>query len=242
MLPLRAAGTRSPLFCVHPAAGTSWVYSGLLRFLDPDQPVYGLQARALREPGRAPASAGEVVDDYLAQIRRVQPHGPYALLGWSLGGLIAHLLAVRLRQEGEQVRLLAVLDSYPRIREAGPGAETQAGPDDVAGSIGQDLRLAGLGELETATLLDVFVSMRSLFSTAALGVFDGDLLLFEAVADRAEDSPYTPDLWRPHVTGRIKAHRVDCAHSEMTGPEPIGRIGPVVRAELIPQGSPTHQP
>jgi thioesterase domain-containing protein len=218
------------------------VYSGLLRFLDPDQPIYGLQARALREPKRTPASAGEVVDDYLAQIRRVRPHGPYALLGWSLGGLIAHLLAVRLRHEGEEIRLLAVLDSYPRIREPGPGAEDQAGPDDIAGSIGQDLQLAGLGELEIATLLNVFVSMRELFSTVALGVFDGDLLLFEAVADRAEDSPYMPDLWRPHVTGRIKVHRVDCTHSGMTGPEPIGRIGPVLHAELANQGSPTHQP
>ena len=240
MLPLRASGTRPPLFCIHPAAGTSWVYSGLLRFLDPDQPVYGLQARALREPERTPASAGEVVDDYLAQIRRVQPHGPYALLGWSLGGLIAHLLAVRLRQEGENVRLLAVLDSYPRIRELGPGAEEDAGPGDVAGSIGQDLQLAGLGELETATLLNVFVSMRALFSAVVLGVFDGDLLLFEAMADRAEDSPYTPNLWRPHVTGRIRVHRVDCTHSGMTGPEPTRRIGPVLDAELVNQDSHTH--
>ncbi len=54
-IPLRANGTRPPLFCVHPAAGVSWVYSGLLRYLEPDRPVYGLQSRrfthSAAEPG-----------------------------------------------------------------------------------------------------------------------------------------------------------------------------------------------
>jgi amino acid adenylation domain-containing protein len=233
MLPLRATGTRPPLFCVHPAAGTSWVYSGLLRLLDADQPIYGLQARALREPARMPASTGELVADYLAQIRQVQPHGPYALLGWSLGGLVAHLLAVELQRQQEDIRLLAVMDSFPPVPETEPSADAQAVPDEVAESIGQDLARAGLGEVETNALLSVFTNMRRLFADVSLGVFDGDLLLFNATADKAEDSPYTPDLWRPHVTGRVLTHAVDCDHNGMTGPEPMSHIGPVLHAALV---------
>jgi amino acid adenylation domain-containing protein len=241
MLPLRAAGKGQPLFCVHPAAGTSWVYSGLLRYIDADRPVYGLQARGLREPQATPASLREMVADYSSQLRQVQRYGPYALLGWSAGGLIAHLLAVRLQQEGEEVGFLAVMDGYPRL--AG-GRGTVAGPvspQEIAASIGQDLALAGLGELDTATLVDVFTSTRALLADAALGVFNGDLLLFEAVKDRPADSLYTADLWRPHITGRISSHPVECVHADMTTPGALGRIGPILRDFAAKSPGPAEQ-
>ncbi|MGC9379069.1 amino acid adenylation domain-containing protein [Streptomyces sp. MH13] len=113
LLPLRATGTRPPLFCVHPWAGLSWPYAGLLRSLGEDRPLYGLQARGLARDEEPPASVGEMADDYLARIREVQPEGPYHLLGWSFGGLVAHEMAVRLREAGEEVALLALLDAYP---------------------------------------------------------------------------------------------------------------------------------
>ncbi len=220
LLPLRQAGLGPALFCVHPAAGTSWVYSGLLRFLDSALPIYGLQARGLREPQRMPRSAEEVVVDYLAEIRAVQPHGPYALLGWSVGGEIAHLLAARLQQEGEEVSLLAVLDSYPSTRALAPGNGERMRPEAIAESIGQDLALAGLGEMESAALVNVVGATRELFWDVSHGVFRGDLLFFRATADKTEDSPYTAELWRPHVTGAIEIHSVECAHGEMTRRRP----------------------
>ncbi|MET9297398.1 amino acid adenylation domain-containing protein [Streptomyces sp. NPDC003077] len=113
LLPLRADGTRPPLFCVHPAGGLSWCYAGLLRHLGADLPVYGIQARGLAGPGGLPGTFAEMVDDYVAHIRKVQPAGPYHLLGWSLGGALAHAVAVRLQEEGARVDLLAMLDSRP---------------------------------------------------------------------------------------------------------------------------------
>ncbi|WP_062209689.1 non-ribosomal peptide synthetase [Streptomyces sp. NBRC 109706] len=114
LLPLRPHGSRPPLFCVHPGAGIGWTYSGLLRHLPSDQPVYALQARGLaRQDDQLPGSMRELADDYLAQIRSVQPSGPYHLLGWSLGGIVSHLIATALQEAGEEVRLLAMLDVYP---------------------------------------------------------------------------------------------------------------------------------
>ncbi|MFH8978767.1 amino acid adenylation domain-containing protein, partial [Streptomyces sp. NPDC017890] len=113
LLPLRTTGTRPPLFCVHPWAGLSWPYAGLLRTLGDDRPLYGLQARGLARAEEPPASVGETAEDYLTRIREVQPEGPYHLLGWSFGGLVAHEMAVRLREAGEEVALLTLLDSYP---------------------------------------------------------------------------------------------------------------------------------
>nr|AEG64698.1 LpmD [Streptomyces viridochromogenes] len=113
LLPLRGRGSATPLFFLHPGGGFSWCYSGLVRQLPPDVPVYGIQARGLEGAGALPASLEDMAEDYLAVIRSVQPHGPYRLAGWSFGGLTAQALAVRLRAEGEEVGMLAILDSYP---------------------------------------------------------------------------------------------------------------------------------
>ncbi|MFD6751009.1 non-ribosomal peptide synthetase, partial [Streptomyces anthocyanicus] len=78
LLPLRTEGDLDPLFCVHPAIGLSWAYSGLLRHLDRQQPLYGLQARKFSDPDAAAPGVEEMVEDYLNEIRSVQPSGPYS--------------------------------------------------------------------------------------------------------------------------------------------------------------------
>lgn len=112
-LPIKSSGTDSPLFCIHPALGLSWGYAGLLRHLSKSTPVYGLQATGLRHAARLPESIEEMAEEYLLQIKRVQPQGPYRLLGWSFGGLVAHAIAERLQAQSETVSFLCMLDSYP---------------------------------------------------------------------------------------------------------------------------------
>ncbi len=147
LLPLREpeAGTRAegeaPLFCVHPGAGLSWCYAGLLRHLTPDMPVYGLQARLLSEGGAAPASLADMAGDYVRRIRDLQKSGPYRLLGWSMGGTLAHAMATRLQTDGEEVELLALLDARlpddaPRPAEPGP-------VDDIPAALREGLRELG---------------------------------------------------------------------------------------------------
>ncbi len=114
LLPLRAEGTATPLFCVHPGAGIAWRYTGLLPHLGGDQPVHGIQAAGL-DGTRPPApDAAAMVAHYLDLVRQVQPHGPYRLLGWSYGGFVAHAMACALQRDGEQVELLAMLDAPSR--------------------------------------------------------------------------------------------------------------------------------
>src|SRR6185436_11073301 len=113
LLPIRSDGLRPPLFCVHPASGLSWCYSHLLRHIDTARPIYGVQARGFHDGDRLPDSVGEMVADYLAEIRRVQPEGPYHLVGWSFGGEVAYALATALRSAGEAVDLLCLIDTGP---------------------------------------------------------------------------------------------------------------------------------
>ncbi|CDR09437.1 non-ribosomal peptide synthetase [Streptomyces iranensis] len=113
LLTLRAQGRHAPLFCVHPGGGLGWLYTGLLRHLGPERPVYALQSRGLHEDEILPSSVDEMAADYLRQIREVRPEGPYHLLGWSFGGLVAYAMATRLQREGERVGVLSILDAYP---------------------------------------------------------------------------------------------------------------------------------
>jgi enterobactin synthetase component F len=114
MLALRPAikDAHRPLFCIHPMAGISLGFSSLLRHLDPSMPVYGLQSRGLRSSEQLPASIEEIAADYLEEIQRVQPEGPYRLIGRSLGGLIGHAIVEQMQAQGLEVEMLAMIDSY----------------------------------------------------------------------------------------------------------------------------------
>ncbi|MDN5635718.1 MAG: thioesterase domain-containing protein, partial [Brevibacterium sp.] len=123
LLPLRTAGAKPPLFAVHPATGISWGFAAMLHGLDPQRPLIGLQMPGLApgDPEEITASTlTELADDYITQMRTVQPQGPYHLLGWSFGGILAHRLATRLQEKGEEVAFLGILDAYPRGRRPTP--------------------------------------------------------------------------------------------------------------------------
>ncbi|WKX74131.1 amino acid adenylation domain-containing protein [Streptomyces sp. XD-27] len=217
VLPLRPQGDLPPLFCVHPAAGISWVYSGLLRHLAPGRPVYGLQARHLTDPDAAPAGAREMAADYLARIREIQPQGPYHLLGWSLGGTVAHEIAVQLRAAGERVGLLALLDSRTGTGPGAAGSPAAAGPeattqlleslghrvpDDADALAPADVLrllrdgfspLAALGEQRLSALVATFTDNVRLAADFTPGVHDGDLLYFTAAEDAHADGAQAGD-------------------------------------------------
>ena len=113
ILPLRVQGRHPSLFCIHPGVGLGWTYSGLMKHLGPDQPIYAVQARSIGRPEAVPASVEEMAADYADQIIQIQSSGPYHLLGWSFGGLVAHAVATEVQDRGEPTGLLAILDGYP---------------------------------------------------------------------------------------------------------------------------------
>ncbi|MGE7391192.1 amino acid adenylation domain-containing protein, partial [Streptomyces sp. NPDC004126] len=239
LLPLRATGSAPPLFCIHPAAGISWVYSGLLQHLPSHRPVYGLQARTLRSfDETSPANAEEMVREYVEAIRSVQQEGPYHLLGWSFGGLVAHGIATRLQADGQEVRNLTLLDAYPANSGEIP-VLTYDDPDLTA------MVVASLGESGTAALVADFgdAGIKAVTRTFAdnvnaqgalpTRVFEGDMLLFTASA-RGQEGSGTPDLWKPFVNGHIEVHAIDATHGAMTGQPALAVIGPLLSERLKP--------
>jgi amino acid adenylation domain-containing protein len=249
VLPLRPSGNLPPLFCVHPAGGLSWCYSGLLQYIRADYPIYGLQARSYNQPEIVPQTLQEMVADYLDQIRAIQPGGPYHLLGWSFGGLVAYSLASLLQLQGEQVALLALLDAYPELPRG--VQDEQEIIKELLEDLGYDPATLGEGPLQLSTLKELLhrkghilsnleeqhlSAMSKIYNNnARLGnsfipeTFDGDLLLFVAVGD--EPAPPT-DAWRPYVRGQITIRQIACRHQDMTQPGPIAQIGQALTVEL----------
>ncbi|WP_432061483.1 amino acid adenylation domain-containing protein [Streptomyces sp. S1] len=241
LLPLSTRGTRRPLFCVHPGTGVGWAYAGLARHLGDDQPLYALQARALSDPGHRPRSVEEMADDYLERIRRVQPWGPYRLLGWSYGGIVAHTMAVRLREAGERVELLALMDVHqtgpgsvsvlpPEEREAAPaGNLTEA--EAVARIRREDPVLAGFSDTELRAVLRASETHAGLMARHVPGVADTDAVFFTARRP-GEPEGALAATWIPHVQGIVDNHTVECGHLEMAGPEPLAHIGNILSEKL----------
>ena len=236
-LTLRAEAEGDPLFMVHPGSGLAWAYSALAARLDTGRPLVGLQMGGIAPDAAEeaePDSLDELVAGYLATIRRIQPEGPYHLAGWSLGGRLAHAIAVALQADGHEVRLLAVLDAYPTGHSMA-GVETEqdlwrgflaanavvpeTGHPLSAASVRDLLQRAGspLGdvpEVSIGRIVRRFRRIGGLLDDAAVPRFRGDMLLVEATRDVPAGRP-GPEAWRPHLTGRLRHHRVPAAHDHL---------------------------
>ncbi|GAA4471543.1 hypothetical protein GCM10023094_02390 [Rhodococcus olei] len=252
LLPIREEGSKPPLFCVHPIVGLSWAFAGLSAHLDPDRPIYGLQSPVVSGSAPMPASIEDWAELYVDEIRSVQPVGPYQLIGWSLGGVIAHAMAVRLQSEGDEVELLAMMDS---VADLGGRASEAAGTISArdllgglmpeVGGVTDDVEVtpesleqlvaglpAPLNELGSERVEAAFaaaVSSLRLIADYRPEPFKGDLVYFAAL----EDDPtgrVGAATWRSAIAGAIEVHGLPTTHWHMASAPALQSIAEVVTA------------
>lgn len=250
VFPIRSAGTGRPVFCIHPIVGLAWCYTGLASHIDSDRQIYGIQSPAIVGDTRLPASIDELAGRYVEEIRRIQPVGPYDLLGWSLGGVLAQAMAVQLQASGEEVATLAMLDSYAHPPETGDG-ELPVSVEDLLAGMGYEGELpaavAHMTPESAADLLGALGGPLSVLTPAHVekmiasaahnnqlleshqpGLFHGNVVFFTAAQDdpsgvRAKTS------WEPHVDGVIRNRAIDSTHWHMTSPKALEAVGTALR-------------
>ncbi|GAB2710006.1 hypothetical protein GCM10027089_36960 [Nocardia thraciensis] len=242
LLPIRPEGDDPALFCIHPSSGIAWTYLGFAEHLRPGRPIYGLQAPDLSgEP--SPGSIDAFADRYVREIRRIQPQGPYHLLGWSFGGLIAHAVATRLERSGAEVGMVALLDADTADIDGASIEKLTAGafvntfgsvfgidevPATATAQVAAELiqeRMGGVSMVDATTLERMAGSYNASADTRTgyrRPVFRGDVLYFSATVDTSDI--FGPDGWRPFVTGVITNHDIDVAHDELTAPHVLPTI------------------
>ncbi|EMR0465604.1 enterobactin synthase subunit F [Stenotrophomonas maltophilia] len=243
----------TPLFVLHPAGGIAWNYRTLARALQPARPVYGLQSPALDARLPLPSSIEAMANDYVQRVVALQPKGPVHLLGWSVGGILAQAMAVRLHEIGREVGELVLLDAYPsecwraepepdaiaalRALLAIAGHDPDAHPElDSRERILAFLRRGGsaLGSLPDVVLDGV---VRAVTGTNRLirehihQPFDGTLVHVRAGRDHQARPQLQSALWRTHAR-KVQALELPFLHAELTGRDAVAQLAPWLSARL----------
>jgi thioesterase domain-containing protein len=123
------------LFCIHGGAGSILFYHNFARYLSVEQPVYALQSQGLYGDRAPHTRIEDMAEHYIGEIRTVQQHGPYCLVGYCFGMIVAYEMAQKLRAAGEEIALLASINGTVPLYQNGPGIERkrrQPGPGLVA--------------------------------------------------------------------------------------------------------------
>lgn len=235
LLPLRESDGPT-LFCFHPASGFAWQFSVLARYLSPRWSITGIQSPRPQGPMASAASLDEVCEHHLRTLLAQQPHGPYYLFGYSLGGTLAQGIAARLRQRGEAVAFLGLLDTWPPETQNWAEKEANGLDPEVLAEIDRE-REAFLAAQQGQASGELFSAIEGnyadavrLLTTAHSAKFDGKATLF--VAEKTRQEGMDPQVvWGPWV-GELEVFSQNCAHVDIISPEAFEAIGPVVREIL----------
>ena len=244
-------GERAPLFCVHPSGGSAAPYLPLAETLGPGRGFHALEAPGLYG-GRPLADLDALCARYLDAISVMRPAGPYLLGGWSAGGTIALELARRLRERGQQVSMLVLIDTRPdpspgdagavlasfaadvalqhdrpppRLDPATLARQDPAGAAAAVAAALEDTGLVPAGlRAETLRRLEVFLATTSAVGRYRARRYDGPATLVTA----AETPPALMAGWR-ELLPDLRHHVVAGTHYSMLRPPLVGAVADVLR-------------
>jgi thioesterase domain-containing protein len=237
-------------------------YYEFARRMGKDQPIYGIQARGLSGEDRPHSSVPQMATDYVAEMRTVQPQGPYHFCAFSLGGVVALEMARQLRETGEHVSFVGLLDAY------GPGYPQILSDKNIVDykmSVHMNtLRLHGwrgklnylyrrarsrLQKIETSLLGSVLTALRiplpqniryNYVARVLNEIVDhyqpascpGTVTLFQA-SIQPENIVPDPSLgWKDYVTGELKIVEVTGTHNSMMKEPHLSILVQAIQSEL----------
>jgi thioesterase domain-containing protein/acyl carrier protein len=239
LVPIQTEGNGTPLFCVHGMNGNVLNFRDLAVRLGKDRPFYGLQAVGLNGVDKPHETIEEMASHYIEEMRRVQPRGPYLIAGYSGGGLVAFEMAHQLRAAGEEVALLAMLDTFAptflhktsldRVWWFLRGVRANGAPFVVRwlrvkarrrflrlvrGAADMPLAREQLpADSQTVDLGDAFVAAQNRYILRPLA--DVPVDMFRATL-RAEDGYVPRDMgWGPYALGGVRVWEVPGGHESM---------------------------
>ncbi|RKI64410.1 amino acid adenylation domain-containing protein [Corallococcus sp. AB049A] len=232
LVPIQREGSRRPFFCVHPVGGNVLAYAALAKQLGPEQPFYGLQSQGL-DGGRPPLDSVEAMAAlYVAAVRTVQPHGPYRLGGWSMGGVVAFEMARQLQARGETVEFVALIDPSPATDDRVPFDVDDPGRVAALFELDQgQLAEQAAATQEGRTLLRVFTHNLRALKHHRPGTFTGRVLLLQAGDDPARGD----DGWSAHVQGELTREVLPGTHYTLLQPPHVQRLAGRLREALMPR-------
>jgi aspartate racemase len=232
LVPIQPNGMRPPLFCVHGVGGNVLGFRELSRRMAPEYPVYGLQSRGLDGAANTISQVEEMAAHYIREMRSVQPEGPFLIGGYSFGGLVAYEMAQQLTGGGEQVALLALLDTYPGNLEPLGLSMLRLARNPARLALVRDFSAIAKGSVRRR-LKNVFLSpvlknvLRANQQAAAsykLRPYRGKMTLFRAreFSLRSVSDPHAE--WLDLTPGGLDVHEVAGGHGDLLVPPQVDEL------------------
>ena len=246
---LRSGENRAhPFFCIHPIGGHVYAYLPFVQGLENTNFVYGIQALGFNQQETPLTDIPTMAAYYLRQIEAKYMTGTYQLIGWSLGGVIAFEMARQLTEQGKEVGLVCLLDSYlPPAQEAITELDLyQAFAKDLGLSISipetdsaekklhtvfiqaqqADIIPLDMDDVEFEQLFSVFKNNHTALSTYQTKPYQGDVVFFSAGLRTHVRDPIK--AWQPWVTGQLHVHTINSTHYDILNTEYLPEIHKVL--------------
>ncbi|WP_456362602.1 amino acid adenylation domain-containing protein [Xanthomonas sp. F1] len=226
-LALKRSGERAPLFCIHPGSGFGRPYMALLRHLPVDLPVYALEARGLNDDDTLPETITDMCADYIEQIQVIQPTGPYHLLGWSFGAIVAHAMSAEMQKRGLAVAKLIMIDGAPLYDEEWPQQAVEEHRLDL------ESRLSSYRDYQTASddLKQTMIARMSAIQSNNIRLayyrdpspFHGRVLMIIA---KDSDRPEKYEFFKEYIRGDVTELKVPYHHNILLTSEALESYAP----------------
>ncbi|MFE1797179.1 amino acid adenylation domain-containing protein [Streptomyces sp. NPDC059517] len=235
VLPLNSdPGTgKLPLWYFHGGGGLGWPFFSFALHAQ-DRPNYALQSRGWNGVDKLTGSVEEMVEDYVDEMVKIQPEGPFHLIGWSYGGTVVQAVAEAIDRRGREIAFVAILDSQPAgsyykeyYKAMHAGRTFSDYQTEIKDHLGQYFGTENRQHL-VDTLAKILANNTAIMSRFESPVYRGDVLFFNATL---EENQYV-HLWRPYILGPIEIHDVRAVHHEMHMPEPVAQIMEVINRKL----------
>ena len=231
LVPIKAAGVKRPLFCIHTSGGNLFHYYALARNLDAEQPVYGLQARGVYGTATPRRTVEAIAADCIAAMRGRQPHGPFRLAGYSSAGIITIEMARQLHEHGERTATLALLDAgtagtrtlarrVRKLREHGLRLVQERAYHAL---------LTATGRLAQRQLRTVGEAQRWASWSYKPRSYPGDVQLFATSQTVLEAHGDETLGWREFVAGELYVHRIHGTHATLVKAPVVQQLASILQ-------------
>ena len=249
LVAIQSEGTATPFFCIHPGGGNVLCYLRLSQNLGTDQPFFGLQAPGLDGICEPLTTVEEMAERYVTAILRSHPRGPYALGGWSVGGVVAYEMARRMRALGHEVQTVAIIDSgvlyacavlaalFPK---GGPGAldlirqpAAEQIADFRARSAVAKLVPENADDKLAGRIFRLFVTNMKAVLNYRPARYDGHIDLFQA-QEKIVRERFDPHREWSQLCDNVQLYKVPGSHLSMVHEPHVNALADVLRVCLRP--------
>jgi amino acid adenylation domain-containing protein len=260
VVPISRKGSLRPLFCIHGGTGVGTVYNRLIRPLGFQYQIFSMQYPGLDGSVKGYLSLRALAAEYVQQVQTIQACGPYKLIGWSFGGLIAFEMACQLQAMGETIELLCMLDLRYRLEaECAEKLSDQEALEyllNCHGWVANNHVFGGKVSSQQVeknyaleflkregvvphwcdgnslhSMIDAIKELMRLYTEFEPCRFSGDVA-YIATSRTAFDLQTVLNSWGEVIDGKIKLFTVDCEHRRMFDDEPAYEIGAIISSVL----------